>query len=84
MFQLDKIVLTKIMQLGRVLVIRVCLYRTFSDHLSYCFSSTYLVDSCDMWNGKLGYANHSYVNKKIDICLILNYLKKIVIDTNMC
>ena len=33
-------------------------------------SSFYIVDSCDIWHGRLGHMNLSYINKMVDLSLI--------------
>ena len=33
-------------------------------------SSAYIVDSCDVWHGKLGHVNFSYIKKMVELSLI--------------
>ena len=33
-------------------------------------SSTYIVDSCNIWHGRLGYVNFSYIKKRVELSLI--------------
>ena len=33
-------------------------------------SSSYIVDSCDIWHGRLRHVNFSYINKMVDLSLI--------------
>ena len=33
-------------------------------------SSTYIVDSCNIWHGRLGYVNFSYMKKRVELSLI--------------
>ena len=33
-------------------------------------SSTYIVDSCDIWHGRSGYVNFSYIKKMVELSLI--------------
>ena len=33
-------------------------------------SSTYIVDSCDIWHGRLGHVNFSYMKKMVELSLI--------------
>ena len=33
-------------------------------------SSAYIVDSCNIWHGRLGYVNFSYMNKMVELSLI--------------
>ena len=34
--------------------------------------SAYIVDSCDIWHGRLGHVNFSYMKKMVELCLIPN------------
>lgn len=43
---------------------------------------TYLVDSYDVWHGKLENRNYSYVKKMVNVSLITKYLWKTIKNVN--
>ena len=58
--------------LGRVIVTNVSFRLNVSKILNNkaSSSSTYIVISCDVWHGRLGHMNFSYIKKIIELSLI--------------
>ena len=73
LFDYDKIVLTK----NDAFVGKgYCNHGLFMLNVFYIIinnassSFAYIVDSCDIWHGRLGYVNFSYMNKMVELSLI--------------
>ena len=60
---------------GKVTVAKVFFFFFFMLNVSKLInentsSSPYIVDSCDIWHGRLGHVNFSYIKKIVDLSLI--------------
>ena len=73
LFESDKIVLTKNDAfVGKGYCNQGLFMLNVSDIINNNASSsfTYIVDSCDIWHGRLGHVNFSYMKKMVELSLI--------------